>query len=164
MAIVVSPLFADPLDLDGDRRTPIPPFDMDAYARESESSLVPAGEAPPPSLEHDALLHVRLADCALRAQFLANTLRVGAVSREEAARIARRELHRVERAAQRTREGALCVVLGRLCELVEELGGISGEPEDDLTEEDAPESLPQSGVVEVDEPLRARPGCRLEDR
>jgi hypothetical protein len=164
MATVVSPLSEDPVDLDGDRRTPIPPFDMGAYARESESMLVPADVARLPSPQHDALLHVRLADCALRAQFLANTLRVGAISREEAARIARRELHRVERAAHGTYESALCVVLGGLCKLVEELGGISDELEDDLTEQNAPASSPESGVVEVGEPLRARPGCRLEGR
>src|ERR1700723_3662800 len=159
MATVVSALCEDPVDLDGDRRTPIPPFDMGAYARESESMRIPADGASLPPPQDDALLLARLADCALRAQFLANTLRVGAISREEAARIARRELHRVERAAHGTHESALCIVLGGICELVEELGGISGELEDALTEQGAPASSRESGVVEVDEPLRARPGC-----
>jgi hypothetical protein len=163
MTTVVSPLVEDPADLDGDRRTPIPPFDVGAYARESESMLVSADGAPFPSPERDAPLHVRFADWALRTQFLANTLRVGAVSREEAARIARRELQRVERAARERHESALCVVLGGLCELVEELGGISGELEDERTDEGAPASSREGGVVEVGETLRAKPACGLED-
>jgi hypothetical protein len=108
--------------------TPIPPFDVDAYARDSESMLPPAPERATMS---PLLVEARLTGFALRVEVLTSALHIGATSREEAARLARAEIRSVELAAQGTPYGPLRLALGRLSALLEELGGIGGEFDED---------------------------------
>jgi hypothetical protein len=108
--------------------TPIPPFDVDAYARDSESRLRPQPERATMS---PLFVEARLTSFALRVEVLTSALQIGATSREEAARLARAEIRSVERAAQGTPYGPLRLVLGRLRALVEELGGIAGESDEE---------------------------------
>jgi CheY-like chemotaxis protein len=130
----------------GARPTPLPPFDPGAYARDSESGLHPRPEcetSPPPPLYPASLgaipgpprvpgcasspLETQMSECARRAELLATTLRVGALSREEAGRILRTELDALEVGARGTPPSALRPLALRLRDVIEELAGIAEE-------------------------------------
>jgi hypothetical protein len=126
-------------------RTPLPPFDPATFARESESLLSTASSSetvPPPPLYPSLLrgtpcgaptecvsvtLQSCLRDSAHRASLLASTLRMGALSREEAARALRLELEGLEIAADGSRADSVKEIIAGLRDVIEELGGIAGE-------------------------------------
>ncbi len=136
--------------------TPCPTFDLQAYARDSETSLR-AGDledalgmldklptAPPPAF-HPASIHpsgahlrdvteivppalrARMIECAERAQLLRTQLRIGGLTREEAARALTSELTAVETEATSFHVPSIAAMTSALRAAVEELGGITGE-------------------------------------
>jgi CheY-like chemotaxis protein len=130
----------------GARPTPLPPLDLDARVRDSESGLhsLPEREtSPPPPLYPASLgampppplvpgcapspLETQMHECARRAELLATTLRVGALSREEAGRVLRTELDALEVGARRTSLSALRMLALRVRDVIEELAGIAEE-------------------------------------
>jgi hypothetical protein len=129
-------------------RTPVPPFDVDAFARELEAALhttAATGERPslprppllPSSLEAPSTsrspnrirepLALRLFECAACAEDLSRAVRVGELSREEAARVARTELDSLDAVVARAGDEPLRAALTQLTALIEELGGIGDE-------------------------------------
>ncbi len=132
-------------------RTPLPPFDVAAFAADSECRLRASAEAerrstapPPPyasvhparspqlpaspgtpaapagpSAAVEAIL-----DCARRAELTRALLRIGGMSREEAARVLRAELERVE---AEERVAPVRALMTALAATVAELGGVADE-------------------------------------
>jgi CheY-like chemotaxis protein len=129
-------------------RPPLPPRDsaLEAPASDSSSQVRVRAErdtAPPPALHLASMppaspetriaesvtgpLLSQMEDCAHRAEILATTLRVGALSREEASRILRTELAALGVSARATSQGAMASLALHLREVVEEIGGIASE-------------------------------------
>ena len=136
------------------RPTPWPTFDLEAYARDSETTLLAEqleqqgklSTAPPPAFHpasvrprHEsyppreltelvaAPLRARILECAERAQLLRTQLRIGGLTREEASRALTSELTAVETEANGLRAPAIGALMSALRGAVEELGGISGQ-------------------------------------
>ena len=139
------------------RPTPWPTFDLEAYARDSETTLLAEqleqlgaldklSTAPPPAFHpasvrprHEsyhprestelvaAPLRARILECAERAQLLRTQLRIGGLTREEASRALTSELTAVETEANDLRAPAIGSLMSALRGAVEELGGISGQ-------------------------------------
>ncbi len=131
---------------DSVRLTPLPPFDPEVFARESELHLLARNACktlPPPPLypasfkegapagalteRVSVTLQSCLRDAARRAALLASTLRMGALSREEATRALRLELDTIEAAADGSRADSVSAIVASLRDLIEEIGGIAGE-------------------------------------
>jgi CheY-like chemotaxis protein len=132
------------------KATPWPPFDIEAFARDSErrfraaevveksstappppyhpASMSPATEEPvPPAAEVLARpIEDRLAECAARVRPLQSQLTSGGISREVAANVLRLELNALEAEAQDARAHSLVAVIVALREAVEVIGGIAG--------------------------------------
>jgi CheY-like chemotaxis protein len=126
-------------------RTPLPPFDLAAFAQESESRILAFAEAakrptapPPPfhpsrnprersSSRVDLLpagVEATLLECARRTELTRAQLHVGEMSREEAARVIHGELGRIDEAGAGA-SSALGAMARALAEAVLELGGAS---------------------------------------
>jgi CheY-like chemotaxis protein len=128
-------------------RTPPPPFDLAEFARDSESRLRASAEtdahstAPPPPY-HPASVHpmpvqdephgwlppalqTEVLDCARRTALARAQLRIGNLSREEAARALGAELAGIEGAARGAHSETLQAIAGALREAIEELGSAS---------------------------------------
>jgi hypothetical protein len=128
------------------KETPWPPFDLAAFARDSErsfraaeatasvstappppfhpASIAPGPERAPASLT--ATIQERFEECASRVRLLPAQLRGGEMSREDAANILRLELNELELAAKSAHADSIVVMVAALRTAVEELGGIAG--------------------------------------
>jgi CheY-like chemotaxis protein len=138
--------FDDTSDIDaGARPTPVPSYDLEAYARDSEHLRARSeiDTSPPPPIHPASLpaiprvrplpghmpssLQSQMGECARRADLLAAKLRVGAVSREEASRILRTELNALEVSAGSTTMRSLRTLVLGLRGVMAEIGGIAEE-------------------------------------
>jgi hypothetical protein len=102
--------------------TPWPPFDLAAFARDSERALGQADTAPevlPSSLQR------QLREAASRTLLLGAQLRKGALSRDEAAHALRSELAVLEAEASRREVASLAAMASALRAAIEEIGGIA---------------------------------------
>jgi CheY-like chemotaxis protein len=140
------------------RPTPWPSFDLAAFARDSETSLLAAEKdllaterdkdklptAPPPPFHPASIrppsgarvrsvieaigasLHGRIIECTERTQLLRTQLRIGGLSREEAARALATELAALETEAARG-GSSLAQLTVALRTVIEELAGIVGQ-------------------------------------
>jgi len=115
--------------------TPWPPFDVEAFARDSERRFRAAearSEAPttrpPPPPETTPLppIDARVGEAAARIGPIAAKLDTGAVSREEGALLVRLELEALAAEARDARAEPLASLVQALRGIVEELGGIAG--------------------------------------
>jgi PleD family two-component response regulator len=136
------------------RPTPWPSFDLEAYARDSETELLATETevdkiptAPPPrfhpaSIRADDMrearqprvaemvpppLRARILECAERTHLLRTQLRIGGLTREEAARALSSELATLETQAEQLRAHAITSIAIALRAAIEELGGIAGQ-------------------------------------
>jgi CheY-like chemotaxis protein len=142
----------------GRRPTPWPSFDLAAFARESETSLKAADAsegrekseradkptAPPPPFHPASLrapsrvrsiveaitasLHARILECTDRTQLVRTQLRIGGLSREEAARALVAELGALEWEAARN-GSSIAQLTVALRTMIEELAGLAGQSE-----------------------------------
>jgi CheY-like chemotaxis protein len=133
------------------RPTPWPSFDLEAYARDSETELCAADvevdkipTAPPPRFHPASIqpeeashrsvtelvpppLRARLLECAERTHLLRTQLRIGGLTREEAARALTSELTTLEIQAAQLRAHSITSIAVALRAAIEELGGIAGQ-------------------------------------
>jgi methylmalonyl-CoA mutase cobalamin-binding subunit len=102
--------------------TPWPPFDLAAFARDSERALGQADTAPevlPSSLQR------QLREAASRTLLLGAQLRKGALSRDVAALALRSELSVLEAESTRRDVASLAAIWSALRAAIEEIGGIA---------------------------------------
>jgi CheY-like chemotaxis protein len=128
--------------------TPWPPFDIEAFARDSERRLRAADAvdridtAPPPphhpasiaaperaALTNDVIalpVEGRLVESAARVRVLQAQISTGGVSREVAANVLRLELNALEAETRDAEAEPLAAMMSAMREAVEEIGGITG--------------------------------------
>jgi CheY-like chemotaxis protein len=111
--------------------TPPPPFDIAQFARESDTSIRAAALAALPE-KHESVppdMQSRLEEGARRAEVLGESLRVGALSRDEVVRALRSELAAIAAGAKGEHLGSLAAATTAFGHLVEELGGLTPQSE-----------------------------------
>jgi CheY-like chemotaxis protein len=113
------------------RPTPPPPFDLAQFARESDTNIRAAALAALPD-KHESVppaMQLRLEEGARRAEVLGESLRVGALSRDEVVRALRSELAAITAGAQGEHIESLAAATSAFGHLVEELGGLTPQSE-----------------------------------
>jgi CheY-like chemotaxis protein len=131
-------------------RTPLPPFDLVAFAKDSETRIRAFAEAsrrptgPPPAF-HPSLsrpdepaaagaealstpIQTALRDCARRAELARAQLRVGGMSRQEATSAIRAELARVREECDAAKVDAISALASALEGAIVALGGEHDDP------------------------------------
>jgi hypothetical protein len=108
------------------RPTPVPEFDVTAFARESDSKVRTLASLASPSARAPAMRD-GLAEHAHRTALVRALLRVGGVSRVEGARALRAELRALEHEACDAQDESLESMAYALRLAIEELGGLTDE-------------------------------------